>query len=124
MGALAGFVIRLGEIVIGLLIKILVKLRLLPAVLFLLITQIWFDAWINSIGYWYEVITIALIAIGLGSFVVQGIIKLRRLSFSSKYETAYEAELEADYEQAILGELYRSGRVTRIKTPVDDNRNT
>jgi len=114
MEALVGLLIKAAFMVFGLLLKILFKLRLLPAFLFVLITQIWFGAWAHSIGDWYETITIALIAIGLGSFVVQGIIKLRSHLVSSKIEKEYEARLEAKREQEIIDELYRSGRLTRI----------
>lgn len=116
MDAVVGLLIRVCLMVFGLLFKILFKLRILPAFLFLLITQIWFGAWAHSIGDWYEAITIALMAIGLGSFIVQGIIKLRDHLFSSKLEKAYEARQEAEREQELIDELYRSGRITRIKT--------
>ena len=116
--AAVGLVIKLFGLVFKILIVILGKLRLLPAFLFLLITQIWFPTLSSNIGWWYEAIVIGLCVLGLGSFAVQGIIKLRRHVISSKYES----ELEAENEQAILDELYRSGRITRIKTPADDYR--
>ena len=93
MGAILGLALGLC----GFAIKILFKLRLLPAFLFLLITQIWFWSWADSIGDWFEVITIALSAIGLGSFVVQGIMKHRS---NQKFEKAYVAQLAAKYDQA------------------------
>ena len=119
MEALVGLLVKAIVMVFGLLLKILFKLRLLPAFLFLLVTQIWFGTWAHSIGDWYEAITITLMAIGLGSFIVQGIIKLRDHFVSSKLEKAYEARQEAKREQEILDELYTSGRITRISTPAD-----
>lgn len=109
MGAILGLVIA----ICGLVIKILFKLRLLPAFLFLLITQIWFGAWAYSIGDWYMVITIAISAVGLGSFVVQGIKKHRR---NQKLEKAYVERLIAKCKQGNVDELVRSGRVVKIDT--------
>ncbi len=114
MDALIGMLIKVVFLALGVLIKILAKLRLLPAFLFVLITQIWFGAWAHSLGYWYDVIGIGLAAIGLGSFVVQGILKLRDHLFSRRLEKAYEQRMEAEQEQALLDELYSNGRVTRI----------
>ena len=93
MGAILGLVLA----ICGLVIKILFKLRLLPAALFLLICNFVFWDWAHSIGDWYYIIVIALAAIGLGSFVVQGIVKLRE---NQKLEKAYEAQLIAKYDQA------------------------
>jgi len=97
MGTIIGLVLGLATGLLGIAIKILFKLRLLPAFLFLLITQVWFGAWAYSIGDWYMVITITIGAIGLGSFVVQGINKYRA---DQKREKAYVAQLAAKYDQA------------------------
>ena len=93
MGAILGLALA----IFGLVIKILFKLRLLPAALFLLICNFVFWDWAHSIGDWYYIIVIALAAIGLGSFVVQGIIKLRE---NRKFEKAYVAQLAAKYDKA------------------------
>jgi len=97
MSAIIGLVLGIATALFGIAMKIIFKLRLLPAFLFLLITQIWFSAWAYSIGDWYMVITIAIGAIGLGSFVVQGINKYRE---SKKREKAYVTQLAAKYDQA------------------------
>ncbi len=93
MGAILGLVLA----ICGLVIKILFKLRLLPAALFLLICNFVFWDWAHSIGDWYYIIVIALAAIGLGSFVVQGIMKHRK---NKKFEKAYEERLWAKYDKA------------------------
>lgn len=56
---------------------ILGKLRLLPAFIFLVITEVWFYEWKQSIGWWWDAIVYALAALGLGSFVVQFILKTK-----------------------------------------------
>ena len=93
MGAILGLALGLC----GFALKILFKLRLLPAALFLLICNFVFWDWAHSIGDWYMVITIALSAIGLGSFIVQGIMKHRE---NKKFEKAYVERLAAKYDQA------------------------
>lgn len=110
MASLVGLLIEVACMLFTLLLKVLFKLRILPAFLFVVITQIWFGAWANSIGDWYEVIIIGFAAIGLGSFVVQGIMKLRSHFVSSKLEREYESRKE----RRLLEELEKSGRITRI----------
>ena len=107
MGAILGLALGLC----GIAIKILFKLRLLPAFLFLLITQIWFGDWSHSIGDWYEVITIAIIAIGLGSFVVQAIKKHHR---NQKLEKAYVERLIAKCQQEHGNDTHKDGWYTKI----------
>lgn len=107
MGAILGLVLA----ICGLVIKILFKLRLLPAALFLLICNFVFWDWAHSIGDWYYIIVIALAAIGLGSFVVQGIKKYRR---DQRLEKAYEERLTAKCKQQNGDDLHKDGWYSRI----------
>ena len=102
--------IRLSMLVINLLVTILIKLRLFPAFIYVAVTSIWFSEWAKSIGWLHEGIAIALIAIGLGSFVVQGIIKLRDAYISSKCEAEYKARQERE----LANEFIKTGKATRI----------
>jgi len=97
MSAIIGLVLGLATGLLGIAMKILFKLRLLPAALFILICNFVFWDWAHSIGDWYYIIVIALAAIGLGSFVVQGINKYRE---NQKREKAYVTQLAAKYDQA------------------------
>ena len=102
--------VRLFMLVVQLIVTLLIKLRLLPAFIYVAVTSIWFSEWAESIGWMHDGIAIALIAIGLGSFVVQGIIKLRDAYISSKLEAEYEAQRERE----LLDELLSTGKATRI----------
>lgn len=112
MASLVGLLIEVACMLFKLLLKVLFKLRILPAFLFAAITQIWFGTWAKSLGDLYFVIAIGLTAIGLGSFVVQGIIKLRSHFVSSKLEREYEVR----QKQQLIDEFYRNGWITRINT--------
>lgn len=111
MGTLLGLALGIAGFALKILITVLAKLRLLPAFLFLLITQICFSDWAYSIGDWYKVIAIALIAVGLGSFIVQGIMKLRK---NQKLENAYVERLAYKFNQQNGDGLHKDGWYTKI----------
>ncbi len=109
MGTIIGLVLGLATGLLGIAMKILFKLRLLPAALFILICNFVFWDWAHSIGDWYYIIVIALAAIGLGSFVVQGINKYRD---NQRIEKAYVERLIAKSKQC--DDLHKDGWYTKI----------
>lgn len=106
MSLIIGVALGICGVVLKIVITIAVKLRLLPALLFVLITQFFFSAWAQSIGVWYEVIAIALAAVGLGSLAVKGILKIRR---DHQLEKAYVERLKAKCDQAKNDGLIQNG---------------